>query len=145
MTKKHLFFVFFGHFLGHFSDSTSINDSLTIELNYLLNWISRFFFELNNILNQILVKAILNESCFGKIETLNWIREGIKHPYSRWSWLAPWAILTTALKLVFFSSFDSNSHCWLQSESANIKLQILNNLFWLNHDSGTWETTSAII
>ena len=68
---------------GHFSYSTSIKESLTIELNYLLNWISRIFFELNNILNWILGKAILNrilnESFFGKIQTLNWIRLGIRH------------------------------------------------------------------
>ena len=48
---------------GHFSYSTSIND--------LLNWISRILFELNNILNWILGKAILNrilnELFFGKI------------------------------------------------------------------------------
>ena len=70
---------------GHFSYSTSINDPLTIELNYLLNWISRTFFRLNNILNWILGTAILNrilnESFFGKIQTLNWIRVGIAHPY----------------------------------------------------------------
>ena len=68
---------------GHFSYSTSINDSKTIELNYILNWISRIFFELNNLLNWILGKAILkrilNESFFGKIQTLNWIRLGIGH------------------------------------------------------------------
>ena len=71
---------------GHFPYSTSINDSLTIELNYLLNWISRIFFELNNILNWILGKAILNrilnESFFGKIQILNWIRLGIVHHYA---------------------------------------------------------------
>ena len=73
----------FGAIFGHFSYLTSINDPLTIELNYLLNWISRIFFELNNILNWILGKAILNrilnESFFGKIQTLNWIRLGIGH------------------------------------------------------------------
>ena len=66
---------------GHFSYSTSINHSLTIELNNLLNWITRVYFELNNILNWILGKAILNrilnESFFGKIQILNWIRLGI--------------------------------------------------------------------
>ena len=55
--------------LGHFSFSTSINDSLTIELN------QQIFFELNNILNLILGKVILNcilnESYFGKIQILN--------------------------------------------------------------------------
>ena len=60
---------------GQFSNSTSINDLLTIELNNLLNWINRFFFELNNILNRILGKAILNrilnESFFGKFQ--HWI------------------------------------------------------------------------
>ena len=70
---------------GHFSYSTSINHSLTIELNNILNWITRVYFELNNILNWILGKAILNrilnESFFGKIQTLNWIRLGIAHPY----------------------------------------------------------------
>jgi len=68
---------------GHFSYSTSINDALTIELNYLLNWISRVYFELNNILKWIFGKTILNrilnESLFGKIQTLNWIRFGITH------------------------------------------------------------------
>ena len=63
---------------GHFSYSISINDSLTIELNYLSVESAEFFFELNNILNWILDKAmltrILNESFFGKIQTLNWIR-----------------------------------------------------------------------
>ena len=71
---------------GHFSYLTSINDILTIELNYLLNWITRVYFELNNILNWILGKAILNrilnESFFGKIQILNWIRLGIVHHYS---------------------------------------------------------------
>ena len=66
---------------GHFSYSTSINHSLTIELNNILNWITRVYFELNNILNWILGKAILNrilnESFFGKIQILNWIRLGI--------------------------------------------------------------------
>ena len=70
---------------GHFSYLTSINDPLTIELNYLLNWIGRIFFELNNILNWILGKAILNqilnESFFGKIQKMNWIRLGIGHHY----------------------------------------------------------------
>ena len=72
---------------GHFSYSTSINHSLTIELNTILNWITRVYFELNNILNWILGKAILNrllnESFFGKIQTLNWIRLGITHHYPR--------------------------------------------------------------
>ena len=70
---------------GHFSYSTSINHSLTIELNNILNWITRVYFELNNILNWILGKAILNrilnESFFGKIQILNWIRLGIVHHY----------------------------------------------------------------
>ena len=72
---------------GHFSYTTSINDPLTIELNNLLIWISRILFELNNILNWILGKAILNrilnESFFGKIQILNWIRLGIVHHYCR--------------------------------------------------------------
>ena len=75
---------------GHFSYSTSIKESLTIELNYLLNWISRIFFELNNILNWILGKAILNqilnESFFGKIQSLNWIRLSIDHTYGKEMW-----------------------------------------------------------
>ena len=75
----------FWKIFGHFSYSTSTKESLTIELNYLLNWISRIFFELNNILNWILGKAILNrilnESFFGKIQKLNWIRLGIGHHY----------------------------------------------------------------
>ena len=70
---------------GHFSYSTSINHSLTIELNNILNWITRVYFELNNILNWILGKAILNrklnESFFGKIQILNWIRFGIVNHY----------------------------------------------------------------
>ena len=70
---------------GHFSYSTSINHSLTIELNNILNWITRVYFELNNILNWILGKAILNqilnESFFGKIQILNWIRLGIVNHY----------------------------------------------------------------
>ena len=72
---------------GHFSYSTSINHSLTIELNNILNWITRVYFELNNILNWILGKAILNrilnESFFGKIQILNWIRLGIVNHYRR--------------------------------------------------------------
>ena len=59
--KKHPFLSILDTFwaiLGHFSFSTSINDSLTIELN------QQIFFELNNILNLILGKAIL-------IQTLN--------------------------------------------------------------------------
>ena len=72
---------------GHFSYSTSINHSLTIELNNILNWITRVYFELNNILNWILGKAILNrilnESFFGKIQILNWIRLGIVHHYPK--------------------------------------------------------------
>ena len=72
---------------GHFSYSTSINHSLTIELNNILNWITRVYFELNNILNWILGKAILNrilnESFFGKIQILNWIRLGIVNHYFR--------------------------------------------------------------
>ena len=86
--EKPFFLDYFGHFLdifGHFSHPTSINDSLANELNYILNWISRIFFELNNILNWILGKAllngILNESFFGKIQQLNWIRLGIGHRY----------------------------------------------------------------
>ena len=75
---------------GHFSYSTSINHSLTIELNNILNWITRVYFELNNILNWILGKAILNrilnESFFGKIQILNWIRLGIVHHYIRFTW-----------------------------------------------------------
>ena len=71
---------------GHFSYSTSINHSLTIELNNILNWITRVYFELNNILNWILGKAILNrilnESFFGKIQILNWIRLGIVNHYT---------------------------------------------------------------
>ena len=56
-------------------------------LNWIVFWIesAEFFFELNNILNWILGKAILNrilnESFFVKIQTLNWIRSGIEHPY----------------------------------------------------------------
>ena len=69
---------------GAFFYSTSVNDPLTIELNYPLNWISTIFFELNNILNWILGKAILNrllnESLFGKIQKLNWIRLGYRPP-----------------------------------------------------------------
>ena len=46
---------------------------------------SRILFELNNILNWILGKSILNrilnESFLGKIQTLNWIRLGIGHHY----------------------------------------------------------------
>ena len=75
---------------GHFSYSTSINQSLTIELNNILNWITRVYFELNNILNWILGKAILNrilnESFFGKIQILNWIRLGIVNHYSNDHW-----------------------------------------------------------
>ena len=74
------FFVYFGHFLGTFSIRPV---SMTVELNYLLNLISRIIFKLNNILNWIIGKAklnrILNESFFGKIQTLNWIRLGIGH------------------------------------------------------------------
>ena len=76
---------------GQISYSTSGNDCLSIELNYLLNWISRIFLELNNILNWILGKAILNrilnESFFGKIQKLNWIRLGIGHHYA---WISKW-------------------------------------------------------
>ena len=83
------FFCLFCTLFWHFSYSTSINDPLTIELNYLLNWISRVYFELNNILNWILGKAILNrilnESFFGKIQILNWIRLAIGHHYLRCS------------------------------------------------------------
>ena len=79
---------------GHFSYSTSINHSLTIELNNILNWITRVYFELNNILNWILGKAILNrilnESFFGKIQILNWIRLGIVNHYN---WLKNFRIL----------------------------------------------------
>ena len=85
---------------GHFSYSTSINHSLTIDLNNILNWITRVYFELNNILNWILGKAILNrilnDSFFGKIQILKWIRLGIVNHYllwnsiarkNRWGWL----------------------------------------------------------
>ena len=56
---------------GHFSYSTSINHSLTIELNNILNW----------ILGKAILNRILNESFFGKIQILNWIRLGIVNHY----------------------------------------------------------------
>ena len=36
---------------------------------------------LNWILGKAILNRILNESFFGKIQTLNWIRLGIAHPY----------------------------------------------------------------
>ena len=82
--KSHLFCLFWTIF-RHISYLTSINDCLSIELNHLLNWISRIFYDWNNILNWFLGEAILNrilnESLFGKIQTLNWIRFCIAHPY----------------------------------------------------------------
>ena len=58
-------------------------------LNWIFFWIEFFwnFFQLNNILNWILCKAILNrilnESFFGKIQTLSWIRLDIAHHYAQ--------------------------------------------------------------
>ena len=79
-----LFWTLFGQFLGNFP----IRPVLMIPwlLNWIIFWIeSADFFELINILNWILDKAILNrilnESSFGKIQTLNWIRLGIAHHY----------------------------------------------------------------
>ena len=75
------FFVYFGHFLDNFRALFLFNQyqrvpDYWIELSFELN--QQNFFELNNILNWILGKAILNrilnESFFGKIQTLNWIR-----------------------------------------------------------------------
>ena len=74
-----LFWTLFGQILGTFPiGPVSI-------IPWLLNWITRVYFELNNILNWILGKAILNrilnESFFGKIQILNWIRLGIVNHY----------------------------------------------------------------
>ena len=78
------FFVYFGHFLDNFRalflfDQYQRVPDYWIELSFELN--QQNFFELNNILNWILGKAILNrilnESFFGKIQILNWIRLGI--------------------------------------------------------------------
>ena len=80
------FLVYFGHFLGNFwalvpSDQYQWFPGKWIELSFELN--QQIFFELDNILNWILCKAILNqilnESFFGKIQKLNWIRLGIGH------------------------------------------------------------------
>ena len=108
---------------GHFSYSTSINHSLTIELNNILNWITRVYFELNNILNWILGKAILNrilnESFFGKIQTLNWIKLGIGHPYQAVHHCIKCLISVLGRALFFYQDFHfdfllqySLSYCW---------------------------------
>ena len=82
------FFVYFGHFLDNFRalflfDQYQRVPDYWIELSFELN--QQNFFELNNILNWILGKAILNrilnESFFGKIQILNWIRLGTGHHY----------------------------------------------------------------
>ena len=55
-----------------------------IELSFEMNQL--IIFELNDILNWILGRAILNrilnEPFFGKIQTLNWIRLGIAQHYA---------------------------------------------------------------
>ena len=116
LMKSPLFCLFWTLF-GHFAYSTSINDSLTIELNYLLNWISRIFFELNNILNWILGKAILNrilnESFFGKIQKLNWIRLGIGHHYCHAYWQAD-------LHHWVLPSQHSLTQIWIYKDRKNI-------------------------
>ena len=76
------FFVYFGHFLDNFRalflfDQYQRVPDYWIELSFELNQ-QNFFFKLNNILNWILGKAILNRILngpfFGKIQTLNGIR-----------------------------------------------------------------------
>ena len=86
MNKRIIFWIDMCHFwwnvpffvyIGHFSDNFRAIFLLSFELN------QQNFFELNIILNWILGKAILNgilnESFFGKIQILNWIRLGIVH------------------------------------------------------------------
>ena len=85
---KKTFSIYFGHFLGNFWAISLFEQykwfpDYWIELSFVLNHLN--IFELNNFLNWILGKAILNrilnESFFGKIQILNWIRLGIVHHY----------------------------------------------------------------
>ena len=102
------FWTLFGHFLGTFPvRSVSM---IPWQLNWIIFWIesAELFFELNDILNWILGRAILNwilnESFFGRIQTLNWIRLN-RRPLQRCKVWAPYVYRARVLK------FRDNCEC----------------------------------
>ena len=117
------FWVIFGHFFY----LTSINDSLTVELSHLLNWISRNIFELNNILNWILGKPILNqilnESFFWQNSNIELNQIGYRPPLAQ-NWFG-WSrsgssVVIWARWILDLVWLNFVSHSWSDREGSTI-------------------------